>query len=154
MEKIGIKNICGHKVGLIVRDLRLNRSIEPGKIIQVEKEKFEEALTYPGVQELFDRKYLAMTDTQEAVDLGVISEEDTVTENGKLTQTGIEDAAEILKVLETGTDFQLKKLLQNQSDYRKEEIANIAAKSNKITLSKIEIIKNETGIDLQKILRD
>lgn len=153
MEKVRVKNISGHKVGITVSELRLNRTIEPGKEILIDKETFEESLTYPGVEELFTRKYLALLDTQEALEVGLISEEDiSHTEDGD-HQENIQDEKEIRKIIETGTDFQLKKLLAKESDYRKTEIANIASRIENITLSKIDIIKKETGIDLNKIIK-
>ena len=61
-NKVGIKNISNRNVGLTVKDLRLHRVILPKQTIYLTKEVLEEALTYPGVQYLFDNKYLALND--------------------------------------------------------------------------------------------
>ena len=150
-NKVQIQNITNHVVGLIVPDLRLNRDIQPGKTIQVKADVLEDAMSYPGVEKLFRNKYLKFVNAEEAVDYGVIDEEDVEQTSEGAVQKNAQDAAEILDIIDNGTAFQLKKLLESESESRKREIADIAATSEKIGMDKIDIIKKMTGIDLTLI---
>ena len=63
MEKktLAIKNISNHEVGIVVPEIRLSRFIQPNRSIKMNKEQLEEALTYPGVPELFNSQYSVKT---------------------------------------------------------------------------------------------
>ena len=152
-NKVGIKNISNRNVGLTVKDLRLHRVILPKQTIYLTKEVLEEALTYPGVQYLFDNKYLALNDINFGMEQGILTDEDVDKVDDVLVQKNVQDEEEIKRVVNFGTDFELKKLLADETEARKQVIADIAASCEGLTMSKIDIIKRLTGIDLNKIVK-
>lgn len=152
-NKVGIKNISNRNVGLTVKDLRLHRVILPKQTIYLTKEVLEEALTYPGVQYLFDNKYLALNDVNFGMEQGILTDEDVDKVNDVLVQKNVQDEEEIKRIVNFGTDFELKKLLADETEVRKQVIADIAATCEGLTMSKIDIINRLTGIDLNKIVK-
>lgn len=152
-NKVGIKNISNRNVGLTVKDLRLHRVILPKQTIYLMKDVLEEALTYPGVQYLFTNKYLALNDVDFGMDQGILTDEDVDKVDDALVQKNVQDEEEIKKIVNFGTDFELKKLLADETDARKQVIADIAATCEGLTMSKIDIINRLTGIDLNKIVK-
>ena len=152
MSKVTVKNISNRRVGIYVPDLRINRVILPGREISMEESLLEDALT--GVTELFSKKYLIVEEIKEGIELGLIDESSVVTTDGKTVVEGSEDFEQLKTIIESGSDFQLKKILSQSNKYRQEVIAAAAAQSSGITLNKIEIIKNLTGIDLNKIIKE
>ena len=142
-KKVTIKNIANMRIGLTVPDIRLNRVIEPGKSIALDEEMLEEALGFHGVEQLFNQQLLVLV--EEAA-------------RKELEHTGIKvdlapeetfDKEEIIKVLETGTDLELKKLLDKASKARKDMVATLAIREAKdISYSKAGLIKAATGTDV------
>lgn len=153
-NKISIKNIANHSVGITVEDLRLHRVLQPSQRIFLLKDVLEEALTYPGVMYLFTNKYLIIEDTDFALEQGVLTEEEVKNETAeKPIQKNIQDEAEIAEIINHGTELDLKDLLVNESPARQSVIADIAAECEGLTLGKIDIIKRFSGIDLSKVVR-
>lgn len=149
MEKktITIRNISNREVGIVVPEMRLSRFIKPGMTIKMPVDTLEDALTYPGVPELFNSQYLVSEDdeTMESIAGGYI----------KLPETEEERMSEqeIINVLQTGTDLQLDKLLNSATEYRKDTIVSAALKCEGITYSKANLIKMRTGKDIFEMKR-
>ena len=141
-KTITVKNISNREVGIVVPEIRLSRFIKPGMSIKIPVDTLEDALTYPGVPELFNSQYLVAEDAESMEEIagGYVSLPET--EEEKMTE------AEIVKLLETGTDFQLDKLLKSASKYRKDTIISAALKTEEITFSKVKMIKEATGKDI------
>lgn len=152
-NKVEIKNITNRTVGITVEDLRLHRVLQPSQKIYLAKEVLQEALTYPGVMYLFQNKYLAMLDTDFALDEGVITEDQVVETKEGHVQTNVQDEKEIREIINNGSDLELKKLMADESPERKAVIADIAATCEGLTLSKIDVIKRLSDIDLSKVVR-
>lgn len=153
MEKVTIKNIGNRKIGFVVSELRINRTIMPGRTMLIEREKLEEALTFPGIEGLFARKYIAIVEPEVGVEMGVVDEESIVTDSeGKMKVEGTEDFEEIKRILSEGTDFQTKKLFNSANSYRNEVIVAAAYEVPNISANKKEIIKTFTGVDMFKNL--
>lgn len=149
MEKktITIRNISNREVGIVVPEMRLSRFIKPGMTIKMPVDTLEDALTYPGVPELFNSQYLVSEDdeTMESIAGGYV----------KLPETEEERMSEqeIINVLQTGTDLQLDKLLNSATEYRKDTIVSAALKCEGITYSKANLIKMRTGKDIFEMKR-
>ena len=152
-NKVEIKNITNRTVGITVEDLRLHRVLQPSQKIYLAKEVLQEALTYPGVMYLFQNKYLVMLDTDFALDEGVITEDQIVETKEGNVQTNVQDEKEIREIINNGSDLELKKLMADESPERKAIIADIAATCEGLTMSKIDVIKRLSGIDLSKVVR-
>ena len=70
--------------------------------------------------------------------------------DGKLIQEHTEDYIEIRKLLEKGTDLEVKELLASSSKERKEMIAQIAMDCKDISYNKTKLVSNASGIDIEK----
>ena len=147
MEKVTIKNIALGSVSIVIPDLRINRVIRQGGSIQLGKDTFEEALQYPGVQELFTEKDLVLLNEQDRLDLGLQSEP------GEIKAEDEANVDEIKKIIEFGTPLQLKNLLEDATESRKSVIAQVAADCENISLVKIDAITKATGIDLLSTIK-
>lgn len=147
MEKkdITIKNISNREVGIVVHDMKLSRFIKPGMKIKMPVDKLEEALTYPGVPELFNSQYLVAEDQEamEEIAGGYVNLPEQ--EEEKLSES------EIINLLQKGTDFQLDRLLKSSTEYRKDTIVSAALKCENITFSKLNLISKATGKDIFKM---
>ena len=141
-KTISIKNISNREVGIVVPELRLSRFIQPGMVIKLAEDVLEEALTFPGVPELFNSQYLVALDAEKMDELagGYVNipqtKEETLTE------------AEIVTLIEKGTEEELKTLLENATDYRKDTIISASLKCEEITYAKVKLIQKYTGKDI------
>lgn len=143
MDKITIKNLTTCEVGLRVPEIRLNRTIKKNESIKISKELFEEALTYPGIQPMIDQKIIGIVEQEARVDFGFEWDEDT-----SYSTEDLANEKEIRDILISGSDFSVKKLCQNASLGRKEDIAKIAFSVPSLSVSRIELISELTNIDI------
>lgn len=142
MEKITIKNLTTCDVGLRVPEIRLNRIIKKNDSIKMNKELFEEALTYPGIQPMIDQKIIGVVEEEARINLGL------QWDNDEVNDSDLANANEIKKILSEGTPFAIKKLCTNASDNRKSDIAQIAFTLNTLSIDKIDLLTEYTGIDI------
>lgn len=146
-KTLSIKNISNHEVGIVVPEIRLSRFIQPNRSIKMNKEKLEEALTYPGVAELFNSQYLICEDDEEMEEIGGGYVSIPKTEEEKMTEE------DIIKLIQTGSDLQFDKLLKSASQYRLDTIISAALKCESLTFSKINLLKAATGKDILEMKR-
>lgn len=148
-KKVSIKNIANMRVGLTVPAIRLNRVIEPGKTISLDEEILEEAMGFHGVEQLFAQQLLAIPETEARKSL----EHTGVKVDLDPEETLDKDA--IIKLLETGTDLEVKKLLEKASKARKDMVATLAIREAKdLSYSKAKLIEDATGTDVFKARKE
>lgn len=146
-KMITIKNVCNHMIGIDVPELRMSRSIAPGKLIKMEKDLLEQALTYPGVPELFNRRYLHLVEQEITEEISNGYLEPQLSESDGMTEE------EFVKIIETGTDLQFDKILREADPTKYDTIVSAALKAQNITLSKANLIKKVTGKDIFEMKR-
>jgi len=147
MSKVTIKNTTIGSVSILVPEIRLNRTIKQGDSVSIEKELFEEALTYPGVTELFEEKDLTVVGEEDRIELGLQNE---AGEMKKEDESGFEEVKTILK---SGTPLQVQNLLANATGARKELIVRAATEVPEVSLVKIDMITKATGIDVLNAIK-
>ena len=140
-KTLAIKNISNHEVGIVVPEIRLSRIIQPNRSIKMGKDQLEEALTYPGVAELFNSQYLICEDDEAMEEIGGGYVSIPATEEEKMSEE------DIIKLIQTGSDLQFDKLLKSASQYRLDTIISAALKCESLTFSKINLLKAATGKD-------
>ena len=135
---VEIKNISNRTVGITIPELRFSRTIKPNMSIQIPKETLEEAIAFPGVAELFNRGYITSKNLEvlEEIGGGYIESKD---KKALLTE------AEIIDVIENGTQLELDKILKATNNYRKDVVITAALKAKDISFQKAELIKKYTG---------
>lgn len=150
MEKknVVIKNISNHDVGIVVPEIRFSRFISPGRTIKMTKDQLEDALSYPGVPELFNNQYLICEDSEVMEEVGGGYVNVPTSEEEKMTE------AEIVNLIRNGTDLQLDKLLKSATPYRLDTIISAAIKCDDLTFSKIKMIEKVTGKDVLQMRRN
>lgn len=144
MEKntVSVKNISNARVTLSVPELKLRRTIDPKKTVKIDREALQEAMMEPGVIQLFKQQFLLILDEEDREDVfaGELP--------SQLAPEETYDDVEILKVLESGTELELKKLLDASSKQRKGMIANLAVDAKDITFGKAKMIQDASGVDV------
>lgn len=150
-NKMSVKNISNHDVGIVVPEMRFSRFIAPNRSIFVEKDKLEELLTYPGVSELFNNQYLVCEDSKSMEEIGGSFVSVPSTKEETLTEE------EIVDLINSGTELELDKLLKSATSYRMDTIVSAALKCDGLTLSKVNMIQKASGKDIlamKKSLKD
>lgn len=141
-KTITIKNISNREVGIVVPEIRLSRFIKSGMSIKMPSDLLEEALSYPGVAELFNDQYLISEEDEKMEEIGAGYVTIPQSKEEKMTEK------EIIELIDGGTDLDLDKLLKKSSEYRYDTIVSAALKSQNLTFSKANLIKKVTGKDV------
>ena len=142
MSKMKIRNTVNHSVILLVDDLRLRREILPNQTINIDSEKFEEAMTYPGVKNLFRRGYLRAEgiddEVREAMEDAGLSEEEI---NGYLSMD------ELVKAFEEEPVSKIKELLADGPVERHQFILEAMDQVKNLEFAKVKAVKDLLGVD-------
>ena len=142
MSKMKIRNVINHPVILVVEDLRLRREILPNQTINIDSDKFEEAMTYNGVKNLFRRGYLrvegADEEVREAMEDAGLSDEEI---NGYLSME------ELTKVFEEGSVEDVKEALKDCPPERFNFVLDTMDKVKNLEFAKVKVVKDLLGIN-------
>lgn len=142
MSKIKIRNTINHPVILMVEDLRLRREILPDQTINLDSEKFEEAMTYNGVKNLFRYGYLrvenAPEEVKEAMEDAGLSDEEI---HGYLSME------ELVKAFETEPVDKIKELLADCPETRFDFVLEAMDKVKNLEFAKVKAVKDLLGIN-------
>lgn len=153
MSKVKVKNLLNHDVVISVPEMRFRREIRPNQVVTIDSEKLDEAMSYVGVENLFRYGYLRVDSDIEDIgtevfeDLGIDLEE-----NHNLVSV-----EELVKIIENGTDAELREILDTSPKERDEVIIAAALKVDGLTYSKMNMINKHTGkniINLRKQQQD
>lgn len=142
MGKIKIRNTIDHLVILNVEDLRLRREIMPNQTVNIDAEKFEEAMTYTGVQNLFKYGYLrvenAPTEIEEAMEDAGLTEQEI---------HGFLSMGELVEAFENKPVNELKELLADCPAERFNFILEAMDKVKNLEFAKVKMVKDLLGIN-------
>lgn len=142
MSKIEIRNTINHSVVLTVEDLRLRREILPNQTIKIDSEKFEEAMTYPGVRNLFKYGYLRVEKASENVieameDAGLTDEE----------IQGFLSMNELVKLFEEESVDKIKEVLADCPPERHNSILEAMDQVKNLEFAKVKAVKDLLGLN-------
>lgn len=147
MGKVKIKNIINRAIVFSEPDLRIRKKILPNQITTIDSEKLDEAMGYTGISNLFRKGYLRIE--------GPVEEEiqNTLNDFGISLEDNqkLHSKEEIIKIMSTGTDYELKKLLESEPEGRHSVILDAALEATGITGSKMDLIEKYTGKNVYKL---
>lgn len=147
MGKIKIRNIIDHSIVISEPDIRLRREILPNQTILIEEELLDEAMNFIGIANMFRRGYLRIeNDLSESCsdtfdNLGI-----SVDENKDFLSLD-----ELKEVMENGSNLDLKKAIEKNTQERMSTIMAAAIASNGLSGSKIDLIEKYTGQNVLKL---
>lgn len=150
MDKIFIKNISNHTIIVVEPMIRLRAQLRPMQRYPVKADDFDVLAVNEGFIRMVRQKKLQVEDVDKGVEYGLIDMDEVVEKDGKKIQEHTEDYIGIRKILETGTDLDVKELLKSSSKERRKMIAEIALDSEKISYSKTKLIQEYSGINIDK----
>lgn len=150
MDKIFIKNISNHTIIVVEPMIRLRAQLRPMQRYPVKADDFDVLAVNEGFIRMVRQKKLQVEDVDKGVEYGLIDMDEVEEKDGKKTQKHTEDYIGIRKILETGTDLDVKELLKSSSKERCKMIAEIALDSDKISYSKTKLIQDYSGINIDK----
>lgn len=145
MSKIKIRNTINHSVILSVEDLRLRREILPNQTINIDSDKFEEAMTYPGVKNLFKYGYLRVEGASEEV---VDAMEDAGLNDEEIQ--GFLSMDELVKLFEEGSVEEVKNVLAGCPQERHNSILEAMDQTKNLEFSKVKAVRDLLGLDYIK----
>ena len=150
-KKVYIKNISNHTIIVVEPSLRLRAQLRPMALFPVKAEDFDILANDDGFIHLVRAKKLQVEDVEAGLETGLIDQEEVKQDkDGNLVQEHTEDYIAIRKLLEKGTDLEVKELLNASSKERKEMIAQIAMDCKDISYNKTKLVSNASGIDIEK----
>ena len=150
MDKIFIKNISNHTIIVVEPMIRLRAQLRPMQRYPVKADDFDVLAVNEGFIRMVRQKKLQVEDVEKGIEYGLIDPDEIVEKDGKKIQEHTEDYIGIRKILETGTDLDVKELLKSSSKERRKMIAEIALDSEKISYSKTKLIQEYSGINIDK----
>lgn len=150
MDKIFIKNISNHTIIVVEPMIRLRAQLRPMQRYPVKADDFDVLAVNEGFIRMVRQKKLQVEDVDKGIEYGLIDMDEVVEKDGKKIQEHTEDYIGIRKILETGTDLDVKELLKSSSKERRKMIAEIALDSEKISYSKTKLIQEYSGINIDK----
>ena len=150
MDKIFIKNISNHTIIVVEPMIRLRAQLRPMQRYPVKADDFDVLAVNEGFIRMVRQKKLQVEDVDKGVEYGLIDMDEVIEKDGKKIQEHTEDYIGIRKILETGTDLDVKELLKSSSKERRKMIAEIALDSEKISYSKTKLIQEYSGINIDK----
>ena len=150
MDKIFIKNISNHTIIVVEPMIRLRAQLRPMQRYPVKADDFDILAVNEGFIRMVRQKKLQVEDVEKGIEYGLIDPDEIVEKDGKKIQEHTEDYIGIRKILETGTDLDVKELLKSSSKERRKMIAEIALDSEKISYSKTRLIQEYSGINIDK----
>lgn len=150
MDKIFIKNISNHTIIVVEPMIRLRAQLRPMQRYPVKADDFDVLAVNEGFIRMVRQKKLQVEDVEKGIEYGLIDPDEIVEKDGKKVQEHTEDYIGIRKILETGTDLDVKELLKSSSKERRKMIAEIALDSEKISYSKTKLIQEYSGINIDK----
>ena len=150
-KKVYIKNISNHTIIVVEPSIRLRAQLRPMANFPVKAEDFDILANDDGFIHLVRAKKLQVEDVEAGLETGLIDQEEVKQDkDGNLVQEHTEDYIAIRKLLEKGTDLEVKELLNASSKERKEMIAQIAMDCKDISYNKTKLVSNASGIDIEK----
>ena len=150
-KKVYIKNISNHTIIVVEPSIRLRAQLRPMAHFPVKAEDFDILANHYCFIQLVRAKKLQVEDVEAGLETGLIDQEEVKQDkDGNLVQEHTEDYIAIRKLLEKGTDLEVKELLNASSTERKEMIGQIAMDCKDISYNQTKLDSNASGIDIEK----
>ena len=147
-EKVIVTSMVGGNVGLTLPHLRVNKTWpKKGTKLPIEKDVLREAIYEPGVEYMFKNGILYIEDMDFKIELGL-------EEEGAKAPTAVVPVDEkyLERLLKRMPVAEMKLTLKKMNDNQIREMVDYASEQNDIQLDRLSAIKENTGIDLFKVI--
>lgn len=134
MDKITLKNISSARVVMTLPDIHFNRTLEPGRVVGISKEEYEEMSFNTGVQNLLTAGYIRFDGLEEDEEMVVV--EDAL------------DAKTIQKMIDDRDITAFAKFIPTASVAEKETVVKYVVDNNVTDNAFTALVKKYCGIDV------
>lgn len=148
MEKVKIKSMVGHKVSVVIPELRFSRSWNAvGAIVSVDKELLEELMNNTGFYNMLTMGILYIEDMDVKKDLG-LEPEDAVEPTNIIVLSDKDKRTYLTTLSLVGFRDKIKKL----SNVQLQELCDYAIDNRLVDMDKCELLKEACGRDIIKAI--
>ena len=147
-DKVMVTSMVSGRIGLVLPNLRMNKVWpQKGTKLPVEKDVLREAIYEPGVEYMFKKGILFIEDMDFKIELGL-------EEEGTKMPTNIIPMDEkymnrLMRLMPLG---EMRAAVSKLSDDQKRELADYASNQNDVSMDRVAVLKELTGIDILRVI--
>lgn len=138
MDKITITNISNATVSLYVPEIRLNRDLIPGRVINIDREMYDDLTLDPGFNSLLRAHYIAVSGIGEDDQVDII--------------TNVYSKNDIEKMLDTLDITAFAKFIPTAAPAEKETVVDLAVEKRIMHPAIIQLIKKYCDRDVIELI--
>lgn len=138
MDKITITNISNATVSLYVPEIRLNRDLIPGRVINIDREMYDDLTLDPGFNSLLRAHYIAVSGIEEDDQVDII--------------TNVYSKNDIEKMLDTLDITAFAKFIPTAAPAEKETVVDLAVEKRIMHPAIIQLIKKYCDRDVIELI--
>ncbi len=131
---IKIKNVSTSRISLFAPSVRLNRMLDPGRVIPISQEEYEELTFDPGFMALVNGHYLKIEGVEEDRQVEVIN--------------NVVEASAIEKMLMENDVTKFAKFIPNATEAEKESAVTLAVEHKITNAGIVALIKKYCDVDI------
>ena len=148
-----VQNMTKATVTLVVNNSNFKRALQGENAkVNIPFDVLFNGMSEPGIDVMFKKGYLYIPNKQDRIDLGLeFAEEDEV--NDEEVKTAL-TSAEMLAILKENNPVVIKTTFENLAEIQRMKFANVAAENGIYTPGLAKFVKDYTGIDLLKAMKD
>jgi len=134
MGQITLKNVSSATVVVSLPDIRFNRTLKPGRIVNVSREEYDDMMFDTGVQNLLHAGYIRFNGLEE--------------EEESLVVDDVLDVSAIQKMIDERNITEFAKFIPTASVAEKETVVKYAVDNNVTDNGFTALIKKYCGVDV------
>ena len=148
-----VQNMTKATVTLVVNNSNFKRALQGENAkVNIPFDVLFNGMSEPGIDVMFKKGYLYIPNKQDRIDLGLeFAEEEEV--NDEEVKTAL-TSAEMLAILKENNPVVIKSTFENLAEIQRMKFANVAAENGIYTPGLAKFVKDYTGIDLLKAMKD
>lgn len=148
-----VQNMTKATVTLVVNNSNFKRALQGENAkVNIPFDVLFNGMSEPGIDVMFKKGYLYIPNKQDRIDLGLeFAEEEEV--NNEEVKTAL-TSAEMLAILKENNPVVIKTTFENLAEIQRMKFANVAAENGIYTPGLAKFVKDYTGIDLLKAMKD
>ena len=147
-DKVMVTSMVSGRIGLVLPNLRMNKVWpQKGTKLPVEKDVLREAIYEPGVEYMFKKGILFIEDMDFKIELGL-------EEEGTKMPTNIipMDEKYMNRLMRLMPLSEMRAAVSKLSDDQKRELADYASNQNDVSMDRVAVLKELTGIDILRVI--
>jgi hypothetical protein len=148
-----VQNMTKATVTLVVNNSNFKRALQGENAkVNIPFDVLFNGMSEPGIDVMFKKGYLYIPNKQDRIDLGLeFAEEEEV--NDEEVKTAL-TSAEMLAILKENNPVVIKTTFENLAEIQRMKFANVAAENGIYTPGLAKFVKDYTGIDLLKAMKE